>query len=199
MTLPERKTTNEILGVEGICSNVYFRAFGKMLKGDFSFSGRNRRPPKDPVNVLISLTYTFLTRELDSMLDAESFEPYLGFLHGVRYGRKSLALDLVEEFRQPVADRFVLMLLNKRMISEGDFEFPEEGVLLNDGGFRKFCTEYERWMIGRNSNAGSNSFRKKMQEQVAALKKAIMKKEPYVPYRWERKEEDEGTVLSGEL
>ena len=88
-TLEEKETPNEILGVEGICSNIYFSAFGHMLKCDFDFNGRNRRPPKDPVNVIISLAYTFLTKEMCSALDAESFETYLGFLHGIRYGRKS--------------------------------------------------------------------------------------------------------------
>lgn len=109
-SLEKRKTPNEILGTEGICSNIYFGVFGKMLKGDILFSGRNRRPPKDPANAIISLTYTFLTKEICTALDSESFETYLGFLHGIRYGRKSLALDIVEEFRQPVADRFVLQI-----------------------------------------------------------------------------------------
>ena len=137
--LPEKNTSNEILGIEGICSNIYFRSFGQMLKCDFTFSGRNRRPPKDPVNVLISLTYTFLTKEVSSALDAESFEAYLGFLHGIRYGRKSLALDVMEEFRQPVADRLVMLLFNKRIIGKYDFDFPESGgVVLNEDGFRKF-------------------------------------------------------------
>ena len=84
--LPDKQTPNEILGIEGICSNIYFRAFGQMLKCEFHFQGRNRRPPKDPVNVLLSLAYTFLTKEVCSVLEAESFEPYLGFLHGIRMG-----------------------------------------------------------------------------------------------------------------
>lgn len=98
-TLCDKTSPNEVLGVEGICSNIYFGAFGQMLKCDFQFHGRNRRPPKDPINVMISLAYTFLTKEMCGALDAESFEPYLGFLHGIRYGRKSLALDMIEEFR----------------------------------------------------------------------------------------------------
>lgn len=97
LSLADKTTPNEVLGVEGICSNIYFGAFGKMLKSDFTFHGRNRRPPKDPVNVIISLGYTFLTKEVSNALDAESFEAYLGFLHGIRYGRKSLALDIVED------------------------------------------------------------------------------------------------------
>ncbi|MCI9101485.1 MAG: CRISPR-associated endonuclease Cas1 [Lachnospiraceae bacterium] len=187
-TLQDKVTPNEVLGVEGICSNIYFGAFGNMLKCDFQFHGRNRRPPKDPVNVMISLAYTFLTKEMCGALDAESFEPYLGFLHGIRYGRKSLALDMIEEFRQPMIDRLVLLLFNKHMIGKYDFEFPDEGgVVLNEDGFRKFCTEYEKWMNGKNSASGEKSFRNRMREQVAQLKRAICKGEEYKPYSWERK------------
>lgn len=187
-TLKEKTSPNEVLGVEGICSNIYFGAFGHMLKCDFRFEGRNRRPPKDPVNVIISLAYTFLTKEMCSALDAESFETYLGFLHGIRYGRKSLALDMIEEFRQPVVDRFVLFFFNKHMIGKYDFEFPDEGgVILNEDGFQKFCTEYERWMNGRSSASGENSFRIRICEQVAKLKKAIWEGGEYRPYNWEER------------
>lgn len=187
-TLQDKSSPNEVLGVEGICSNIYFGAFGQMLKCDFPFHGRNRRPPKDPVNVMISLAYTFLTKEMCNALDAESFETYLGFLHGIRYGRKSLALDMIEEFRQPMVDRLVLLLFNKHMIGKYDFEFPDEGgVVLNEDGFRKFCTEYERWLNGRNSVSGDNSFRNRIREQVAKLKRAICKDEEYKPYCWEER------------
>ena len=183
--LSKTETPNEILGVEGICSNIYFRSFGQMLQCDFTFNGRNRRPPRDPVNVIISLAYTLLTKELCNALDAESFEPYLGFLHGIRYGRKSLALDIIEEFRQPVVDRLVIILFNKRMIGKYDFEFPEEDrVVLTEDGFRKFCTEYERWMNGRNSLSGNPSFRNLIRNQVKELKKAITEHREYVPFRW---------------
>lgn len=190
LTLPERNTSNEILGIEGICSNIYFRAFGHMLKCDISFHGRNRRPPRDPINVIISLAYTLLTKEMCGLLEAESFEPYLGFLHGIRYGRKSLALDMIEEFRQPAIDRLVILLFNKRMIGKYDFEFTEDGsVLLSEEGFHKFCTEYERWMTGKNSLSGERSFRGCMRNQIAGLKRTICKGEVYQPYCWaERKE-----------
>ena len=183
--LSDKRTSNEILGIEGICSSIYFRAFGQMLKCEFPFQGRNRRPPKDPVNVLLSLAYTFLTKEVCSALEAESFEPYLGFLHGIRYGRKSLALDMMEEFRQPIVDRLVILLFNKRMIGKYDFDIPQDGrILLNEDGFKKFCTEYERWMSGRNTASGEKSFRRCIREQIAALKKAVSEKGQYQPYSW---------------
>lgn len=185
-SLEHRKTSNEILGTEGICSNIYFGAFGKMLKGDVLFSGRNRRPPKDPANAMISLTYTFLTKEICTALDSESFETYLGFLHGIRYGRKSLALDIIEEFRQPAADRFVLQMFNKRMLNSYDFEFLDNaGVYLTEDGFRKFCSEYEKWISGKNSTSGEKSFRGCIRKQVHMLKKAICENKTYHPYNWE--------------
>lgn len=185
LELKNKDTINEIMGIEGICSSLYFKAYGKMFDCRFEFNGRNRRPPRDPINALISLGYTFLTKEICSVLDAESFEMYLGFLHGIRYGRKSLALDIVEEFRQPVVDRLILRLLNKRMITEFDFEEDSGKVLLNEEGFQKFCLEFERFVGGRLAEEGAPGFRVIMKQQAAHLKNAIRQKEKYVPYRWE--------------
>ncbi len=182
--LPRMETSNQILGIEGICSQIYFKSFGRMLKSSIRFSGRNRRPPKDPVNVLLSLGYTFLTREVSAALEAESFEMYLGFLHGIRYGRKSLALDLVEELRQPVIDRLVIRLFNKQMFTEADFDMEEEAVVLAEDGFRKFCKEYEKWMTDKSFSDGTKAFRSVLKEQAHLLKCAIQNREDYVPYRW---------------
>lgn len=87
-----------------------------------------------------------------------------------------------------MVDRFVLLLFNKHMIGKYDFEFPDEGgIVLNKDGFRKFCTEYERWLNGKNSASGENSFRNRIREQVAKLKRAICKDEQYKPYCWEER------------
>ncbi len=134
---------------------------------------------------MISLGYTFLTKEVNNALDAESFEMYLGFLHGIRYGRKSLALDMVEEFRQPVVDRLVIRLFNKRMITEYDFSAEEDQILLNEDGFQKFCREFERWMTDKSFSEGEMSFRSRIREQVSLLKKAVQTGADYVPFRWE--------------
>lgn len=185
-SLKEKETSNEIMGVEGVCSAIYFRAYGHMFRCKIEFHGRNRRPPRDPINVMLSLTYTFLTKEVAAVLEAESFETYLGFLHGIRYGRKSLALDLVEEFRQPVADRFVLRLFNKQMMSEYDFDLEEESVLLREKSFQKFCVEYEKWMTRPVSEVDGRSFREILKEQISKLKKAVREQKEYVPYSWRR-------------
>lgn len=180
-SLQQKKTNQEIMGVEGMCSNIYFRCFRYMLKCEINFDGRNRRPPKDPVNAILSLAYTFLTKDMCTLIDSESFESYLGFLHGIRYGRKSLALDLIEEWRQPAVDRLVLLLFNKHILTKYDFSDDEgDGIVLNEDGFRKFCLEYERWMNGNNCNG--KSFRTMMKQQVAVLKKSLENGEIYKPY-----------------
>ena len=183
-TLKGKETSNEIMGVEGVCSAIYFRAYGHMFRCKTAFPGRNRRPPKDPINVILSLTYTFLTKEIASALEAESFETYLGFLHGIRYGRKSLALDLVEEFRQPAADRLVLRLFNKQMISEYDFDIDGDIIRLREEGFKKFCVEYEKWMTQSVSGMDPRSFRDILKEQTSQLKRAIREQTIYTPYSW---------------
>lgn len=187
-TLDEKKTSNEIMGVEGACSAIYFSAYGKMFRCKLEFHGRNRRPPKDPINVILSLAYTLLTKEIAAALEAESFETYLGFLHGIRYGRKSLALDLVEEFRQPAVDRLVLRLFNKQMLSEIDFEIEDGKVTLREDGFKKFCTEYEKWMKKPVGVHEKQSFRSMIRQQVSCLKKAIREQQEYAPYEWREKD-----------
>lgn len=105
------------------------------------FRVRSRRPPLDPVNALLSLTYTMLTNMCAAALETVGLDPYVGFMHKDRPGRASLALDLMEELRSVFADRFVLTLINKRMLSVKDFEQKENGaVYLTDNGRRKYFT-----------------------------------------------------------
>lgn len=186
-SLEGKKTSNEILGVEGMCSNIYFGTFGHMFKCRIRFEGRNRRPPRDPINVILSLAYTFLTKEICAAMDAESFEMYLGFLHGIRYGRKSLALDIIEEFRQPVVDRMVIRMFNKGMITEFDFDDEGDQILLNKDGFSSFCSYYEKWMHDKSFNNGQSSFNDVIRQQIAQLKKSIQRHEDYVPFAWKQK------------
>lgn len=184
LKLPEAETSNEIMGIEGSCSAVYFNSFGKMFRCKIKFDKRNRRPPKDPINIILSLAYTLLTKEVSAALDSESFETYLGFLHGIRYGRKSLALDIVEEFRQPAVDRLVLRLFNKQMLSEFDFENEEKRIVLTEDGFKKFCREYEKWMKQPICKNDSRSFRSFIAIQANCLKHAIKENTAYVPFDW---------------
>lgn len=136
------KDTDGLRGIEGEAAALYFSAFDDLIlqqKEDFSFELRSRRPPLDPVNALLSFTYTMLTGMCASALETVGLDPYVGFMHKDRPGRASLALDLMEEMRSVFADRFVLTLINKRLISAKDFEQKENGaVYLNDDGRKKY-------------------------------------------------------------
>ena len=184
LELLEKKDSIEaIMGIEGLASTIYFRSYGRMFKSELKFSGRNRRPPRDPVNAVLSLTYTFLTRDMCSILDVQSFETYLGFLHGIRYGRKSLALDLIEVFRQPAADRLVLRLFNKQILTKYDFrEDDMEGIYLNEDGFQKFCYEYEKWMSDKRNG---DSWRTLMRRQAQMLRETIQYGMVFQTWKWE--------------
>lgn len=113
-----------VRGIEGAASRAYFEVFGRFLRNDeFRFQGRNKRPPLDPVNALLSFVYTLLTNEVLSAIQACGLDPYLGALHEVAYGRPSLACDLVEEYRAFLGDRLVLGVLNRKAVSPDDFVF----------------------------------------------------------------------------
>lgn len=141
-----------ILGFEGIAARTYFAHFAGMLKPRkagtwaFDFEGRNRRPPRDPVNALLSFAYAMLTKDLTVTLLAAGFDPYLGFYHAPRYGRPSLALDMMEEFRPLIADSVVIGVINNGELDERDFIRCAGAVALTDSGRRKFLEAYERRM-----------------------------------------------------
>ena len=134
-------------GIEGEAASVYFSVFDDMIlqqKDDFKFNGRNRRPPLDRVNAMLSFAYSLCTSMCTSALEAVGLDAYVGFMHTDRPGRRSLALDLLEEFRAVMCDRFVLTMMNKRTISPDHFEMREDGaVLLNDDGRRAFLTAWQ--------------------------------------------------------
>lgn len=111
-----------VRGVEGAGTRVYFAAFPRLIRNsEFTFSGRNRRPPRDPVNALLSFVYTLLTNEVLSAVTIAGLDPYMGALHEISYGRPSLACDLVEEYRPFMGDRLVLGLINRKLIRPEDF------------------------------------------------------------------------------
>lgn len=145
MTAPDADT---LRGIEGEAASVYFSVFDDMIlqqKEEFRFTGRSRRPPLDRVNALLSFAYSLSTGMCTSALEAVGLDPYVGFLHTDRPGRRSLALDLVEEFRALMCDRFVLTLINKRTISPEHFDLREDGaVLLNDAGRKVFLTAWQK-------------------------------------------------------
>lgn len=138
---------SQIRGLEGDAASCYFGVLPHLIinqKEDFPFVGRNRRPPKDAVNAMLSLAYTLLTNDVTSALETVGLDPYVGFMHTMRPGRASLALDMVEELRAYLGDRFVLSLINRRQITASDFLYQgEKGVVLTDNGRKIFLTAWQ--------------------------------------------------------
>jgi len=136
-----------LLGIEGEAASVYFSVFDDLIlqqKDDFCFHGRNRRPPLDNVNALLSFTYSLLAGMCASALEAVGLDPYVGFFHTDRPGRISLALDIMEELRSVMADRFVLTLINKKMISGDGFLKKENGaVVMREDSRKAVLTQWQ--------------------------------------------------------
>ena len=136
VSVRETNAPERLFGLEGEAASLYFSVFDEMIlsnKEDFFFRGRSRRPPLDNVNALLSFVYTLLANDISSALSAVGLDPFVGFFHRDRPGRRSLALDLMEELRAPLADRFVLKLINMRQLVGKDFLQKESGgVILHD-------------------------------------------------------------------
>ncbi len=145
----QRCSVIEVLrGLEGESANSYFAVFDHLIvqqKENFRFAGRNRRPPLDPVNALLSFGYTLLANDLRSALESIGLDPYVGFLHTDRPGRPSLALDLMEEFRAPFVDRLALNLINMKMVQPEQFLRQPTGEVQMDPEARKvLLTQYQQ-------------------------------------------------------
>ena len=146
--LPKAPDVGVVRGNEGQAAAAYFRAFNSLIRSPdpaFTFDGRNRRPPRDPVNALLSFLYSLVRVECQAACEGVGLDPQMGFLHSVRPGRPSLALDLLEEFRAPVADRLALTLINRRQLTSKHFiETAGGGVSLNDEGRRAVLAAYQK-------------------------------------------------------
>ena len=144
---------DELLGIEGNAARLYFQAFAGMIKAEpeeavpaafqFDFTARNRRPPRDPVNALLSLGYSILVKDLMVTCYAVGFDPLMGYYHQPRFGRPALALDLMEPFRPLIVDSAVLNAINTRMISPADFLIAGNAVALKPAGRKAFYRAYE--------------------------------------------------------
>lgn len=141
------ESKEQLRGYEGEAASVYFGVFNELIlqqKKEFVFRGRNRRPPMDKVNALLSFVYTLLTNSITSALEMVGLDPYVGYFHTDRPGRVSLSLDMIEEFRAILADRFVLTLINKKIVSGKNFSVKENGAVLMDDELRKkVLTEWQ--------------------------------------------------------
>ncbi|HEY5705585.1 MAG TPA: CRISPR-associated endonuclease Cas1 [Terrimicrobiaceae bacterium] len=191
----------ELLGTEGAAANFYFGAFAGMLKAEdefadsnhgpgpqlrFNFSGRNRRPPTDPVNALLSLAYSLLTKDCTLAAMAVGLDPYVGFYHQPRFGRPALALDVMEEFRPLIAESVVLTAINNRMILPKHFVRAGHAVNLSAAGRKLFFQTYEQRMSSLITHPIFDykvSYRRVLELQFRMLARYLTGEIPeYVPF-----------------
>jgi len=139
-----------LLGHEGAAARVYFSCFGEMLRAPWAtFSGRNRRPPKDPVNAVLSYSYGLISHQLHACSEVVGLDPYVGFLHGGDYNRPALALDLMEPFRPVLGDRLALRLINLGTLREEHFHSPDglhNGIRITRDARHAVIESFERWV-----------------------------------------------------
>ncbi|MFO7170783.1 MAG: CRISPR-associated endonuclease Cas1 [Chloroflexota bacterium] len=185
-------TLNALLGVEGSATARYFGGVRALLSPEWRFERRSRRPPADPVNVLLSLGYTLLTHKMLGAVQAAGFDPYLGFLHQYDYGRPSLALDLIEEFRPLLVDSLVLRCCGDGRLTVADFAEgadPARPVVLSDEGKRRFIAAFEERMRteathpdGADGRPGKVTYLRCLELQARRLARAVQRGEAYEPF-----------------
>lgn len=142
--LSETEDIDVMRGIEGAAATVYFTHFDDMLySSKYKFEHRSRRPPQNEVNAALSFCYMLMTREVQSALESVGLDPAAGYLHTLRPGRPSLALDMLEELRAPLCDRFVISLFNKGQLKENSFDKGSSAVYLNDSGRRTFIQSWQ--------------------------------------------------------
>jgi len=175
---------DEIMGIEGYASSLFFKAYGSLILKNFSFNKRQYYPPPDPVNALLSFGYMLIFNELSSLLEAAGFDIFLGFLHSVKYGRASLATDIMEEFRSPIIDRLVLYLINLGVIKPDQFSTKNDGkgIEMNKKAMKAYLTNYEKFMttdfVDYKSRQRKN-FRVIFREKVLHIEKCLLSNENY--------------------
>lgn len=162
-----------LVGLEGSASAAYFSGYTKLFPPSLEFNGRNRRPPRDPVNAILSLCYTMLHYETVSEIETIGLDPTIGFLHQFEYGRESLACDLVEIHR-PMVDEFVWELFRERSLTDRDFTYEKErpGCYLKKESRKRFYPWYEAW---------AKNLRHHLTDAVRALARRIMDGENPLP------------------
>lgn len=175
-------SSEELMGFEGTAAKYYFAGLSKLVKGEFAFNGRNRMPPKDPFNSMLSLGYTLLMYEIYGEIENKGLTPYTGFLHKDRERHPTLASDLMEEWRAVIVDSVVMSLVLGNEVEINDFTFDDEtgGVFLGSKTKRIFIGKYENKLRTMNTYIDNinMSFRKSLWYQVNSLVRAIEQNDP---------------------
>jgi CRISPR-associated protein Cas1 len=187
--LVEADTLDRVRGFEGRASALYFEVFDRLLKNpEFEFRGRNRRPPLDPVNVLLSFGYTLLANAVETAVQIVGLDPYVGALHEIAYGRPSLVCDLMEEYRAVIVDPMVVACINQRAISPEDFEPGQNGepIRFKREGVKYFIELFEKRLRGEifyPPRGQRLTYRQVIEEQVRHFARVVLGIDPvYVPF-----------------
>lgn len=181
---PAVGVVNDLLGLEGAGSAMYFGVFGKLLKQAWEFSGRAKRPPTDPVNALLSYGYTILMHKVSAAIGIVGLDPYVGFLHSSQYGKPALALDLMEEFRPVIVDSVVMTLLNNAALQRDDFLAEAGTFRMTDGARRRFLEKFEERMqteIEHPTFHYKATYQKCLELQTRLLAKVLTREIPLYP------------------
>ncbi len=188
--ISSERDLERLRGLEGVGASQYFAAFPNLLRVDnVSFDGRNRRPPRDPVNAVLSFIYSLLVVDCVAAIESVGLDPQVGFLHALRPGRPGLALDLMEEFRHPFADRLTLSLFNRQQVKNGDFvQRPGGAVLMSDDARKTVLTAYQKRKqdeVGHPLVQGTVPIGLLPHIQARILARCVRGDlNDYVPYRW---------------
>jgi CRISPR-associated protein Cas1 len=187
--LARAETLDEVRGCEGAAAAAYFRVFGGLITAEgFSFDGRNRRPPMDPVNAMLSFSYTLLANVVEAAVHVVGLDPYLGTLHAPEPGRPSLVCDLQEEFRTPLVDAMVVAAMNLGVVEPGDFEQGAAGepVWMKREAVRSLVQLFERRLARavRYEPVGKRlPYRMVVEQQVRRMARAVLEGQPYEAFK----------------
>ena len=189
-TLLKEKDIEKLRGIEGVATKEYFEYYKKLIPENFSFKERKRRPPTDEINSLLSFGYTILYNIVYSLILSIGIDPYFGFLHTTQYGRASLALDLMEEFRTLLIDSVVLSVINKKMIKKKDFKKDISGAIFISQNAKKIFVEqvFKRMRKKHYYKPAKISIEyiRIIEAQIRMFQKSILDEMEYLPFTIER-------------
>jgi len=182
----EQNTVNEAMAYEGQIKQSYYKAFNTIIDNkEFSFDKRTRRPPKDYLNALISFSNSIIYTQVLSEIYQTHLDPRIGFLHTTNFRRFTLNLDVAEIFKPVIGDRTIFSCLNKKIITEKDFDKDLNGIMLNDKGRKKFLQHFEERLKQTIKHSKLNkqvSYRRLMRLELYKLEKHLMEEEMYKPF-----------------
>jgi CRISP-associated protein Cas1 len=180
----EQQTLNQVRGIEGLAAKEYFSYWNNILKHGWTFPGRKRRPPSDPVNALLSFAYGLLRVQVTAAVHIVGLDPYIGYLHEVHHGQPAMVLDLMEEFRPLVADSLVISIINNREIKQEEFTESLGAYRLSDEGRKTFLQAFERKMSDEFTHPVFKyrcSYRRAIELQARLLGRHLQEKVAYKP------------------